>query len=103
MVTRHRRRYPRETRKPRAAYYAWKRDETEKLLESLRKRSSAGVPILVEGRRDKESLRKLGVTGTILYLKGMGESRFHFLDKLDGYGDVVLLTDFDRAGRELRL
>ncbi len=103
MVARNRRRYPNEIRKPRATYYGWKKDETDRLLDALRKRSNTGVPIVVEGRRDREALGKLGVTGTILCLKAAGESRFHFLDRLDGFRDIILLTDFDREGVELRL
>ena len=103
MVARERRRYPSEVRNPRASYYGWKRDETEKVLDSLRKRSRIGVPIVVEGRRDRAALDSLGVKGPILCLKGAGESRFHFLDKLDGLRDIILLTDFDREGIELRL
>ncbi len=103
MVARNRRRDPRETRTPRAIYYGWKKDETDKLLDALRKRSGAGVPIVVEGRRDREALGRLGVTGKVFCLKAAGESRFHFLDKLDGFQDIILLTDFDREGVELRL
>ena len=103
MVARNRRRNPREIRTPRAAYYARKKDETEKLLDGLRKRSDVGVPIVVEGQRDRDALRRLGVTGTILCLKAARESRHQFLDKLDGFRDVILMTDFDREGRELRL
>ncbi len=103
MVALNRRRYPMEIRSPRATYYGWKKDETDKVLDALKKRSSLGVPIVVEGRRDREALGKLGMTGPVLCLKGSGESRFHFLDRLDGFGDIVLLTDFDREGIELRL
>ncbi len=88
MVARNRRRNPRETRTPRAIYYGWKKDETDKLLDALRKRSSAGVPIVVEGRRDREALGRLGVTGKVFCLKAVGESRFHFLDRLDGFQDT---------------
>lgn len=103
MVARNRRRYPREIRNPRAIYYSWKKNETEKLLDALRKRSNAGVPIVVEGRRDREALGKLGMIGPVLCLKASGGSRFHFLDRLDGFRDIILLTDFDREGVELRL
>jgi 5S rRNA maturation endonuclease (ribonuclease M5) len=103
MVARNRRRYPTEIRRPRAEYYAWKKDQAEKVIDSLKKRSDAGIPIIVEGRRDREALGRIGIAGTILCLKGAGESRFHFLEKLDGFKDIILLTDFDREGVELRL
>src|SRR5712692_10116979 len=103
MVARDRHRHPSETRTPRASYYSWKKDEIEKTLESIRTRSRSGVPIVVEGRRDREALSRLGIDGVILCLKGAGESRSHFLDKLDRFRDIVLLPDFDREGIELRL
>ncbi len=82
-------------------YYAWKKEETERVFDGLRERSRAGVPIVVEGRRDETALRKLGVAGPVLCLKAAGESRLRFLEKLDGFRQVVLLTDFDREGGEL--
>src|SRR2546429_9160450 len=48
-------------RNPRAEYYAWKMEETERILDELRTQSEAGVPIIVEGRRDEAALRRLGV------------------------------------------
>ena len=103
MVARNRRRNPGQVRQPRRAFYAWKLEEAEKVFEGLRERSEAGVPIVVEGRRDEHALRRIGVMGSVLCLKAVGESRMRFLEKLDGFEDVVLLTDFDREGVELRL
>jgi 5S rRNA maturation endonuclease (ribonuclease M5) len=103
VVARDRRRHPCQARKPRAAYYGWKRDQIEKALDALRKRSTAGVPIIVEGRRDREALVKLGVNGTFLSLKGGGETKSHFLDRISEFHDVTILTDFDAKGSELRL
>ena len=101
MVARARRRYPAEIRTPRADYYAWKMEETERLLNELRRQSDAGVPIVVEGRRDEAALRKLGISGDIHCLKARGESRHDFLERLNGAKDAILLTDFDREGKEL--
>ena len=102
MVAKNRRRNPSQVRQPRASFYAWKLEETGKILEALRKKSDAGAPTVVEGRRDEQALRKLGVTGSVLCLKAAGETRIRFLEKLDGFRDVVLLPDFDREGGELR-
>ena len=63
--------------------------------------SEAGVPIIVEGRRDEAALRRLGVTGKVHCLKARGESRHEFLDRLDGTKEAIVLTDFDREGKEL--
>lgn len=102
MVARDRRRHPGEKRVPRAGYYSWKKDEIEKILDSLRKKAQRGVPIVVEGRRDKEALYRLAVDGVVLSVKGTGQSKSHFLDSLHGLRDIILLTDFDAKGIELR-
>lgn len=88
-------------RNPRAEYYAWKMEETEKLIDEIRKQSEAGVPIIVEGRRDEAALRKLGITGSVYGLKSRGESRHEFLDRLNGTKEAIVLADFDREGKEL--
>jgi 5S rRNA maturation endonuclease (ribonuclease M5) len=88
-------------RNPRAEYYAWKMEETEKIIDELRTQSETGVPIIVEGRRDEAALRKLGISGKVHCLKARGESRHEFLDRLNGTNEAIVLTDFDREGKEL--
>jgi 5S rRNA maturation endonuclease (ribonuclease M5) len=88
-------------RNPRAEYYAWKMEETQKLFDELRNMSKAGTPIIVEGRRDEAALRRLDVSGTIYCLKARGETRHDFLDHLDGATEAIVLTDFDREGKKL--
>lgn len=88
-------------RHPRAEYYEWKMEETDRIVEELRTQSEAGVPIIVEGRRDEAALRRLGVAGKVHCLKARGESRHEFLDRLDGTKEAIVLTDFDREGKEL--
>jgi 5S rRNA maturation endonuclease (ribonuclease M5) len=88
-------------RNPRADYYAWKMEETERLFDELRSMSESGTPIIVEGRRDEAALRKLGVKGRIYCLKSRGESRHDFLERFDGVTEAIVLTDFDREGKKL--
>jgi 5S rRNA maturation endonuclease (ribonuclease M5) len=76
-------------------------EETERILDELRTQSEAGVPIIVEGRRDEAALRRLGVVGSVQCLKARGESRHEFLDRLDGTKEAIVLTDFDREGKKL--
>jgi 2,5-diamino-6-(ribosylamino)-4(3H)-pyrimidinone 5'-phosphate reductase len=83
--------------------YARKLEEAERLFGDLREMSDKGIPIIVEGREDEKALRSLNVNGMIYCLKARGESRFSFVDRLSGTNEVILLTDFDREGRELRL
>jgi 5S rRNA maturation endonuclease (ribonuclease M5) len=101
MVARPRRRNAAQLRNPRADYYTWKMEQTEQLLQELRSQSDAGVPIVVEGRRDEAALRKLGINGEIHCLKARGESRHDFLERLNGNREAILFTDFDREGKEL--
>jgi 5S rRNA maturation endonuclease (ribonuclease M5) len=88
-------------RNPRADYYAWKMEETQRLFDELRTMSESGTPIIVEGRRDEAALRRLGVRGRIYCLKARGESRHDFLEHLDGATEAIVLTDFDREGKKL--
>ena len=92
---------PARLRNPRIDYYAWKMEQTEEVLRQLLSQSEVGVPIIVEGRRDEAALRKLGINGVIHCLKARGESRFEFLERLNGSNEAILLTDFDREGKEL--
>ena len=83
--------------------YVRKLEEAERLFGDLREVSEKGVPIIVEGREDEKALRRLDVNGKVFCLKAQGMSRFTFVDNLSGTDRVVLLTDFDREGDELRL
>ncbi len=68
-------------------------------LEELRELSQE-LPIIVEGRRDEEALRCLGVDAEFFYVSS---SPFYELcDTIaENYSDVILFTDIDREGRKL--
>lgn len=53
---------------------------------------------MVEGQRDRESLRTLGITGRILCLQSSRKNTVGFVEALEGVTEVVVLTDFDREG-----
>ena len=101
MVAPIRRRYPAHVRNPRIDLYARKMERAIRIFQDLQVQSKAGVPIIVEGRRDEAALRKLGIEGTILCLKATGEPRFRLIERLDGSKRAIVLTDFDREGGEL--
>ncbi|HEV2118654.1 MAG TPA: hypothetical protein VGS11_00890 [Candidatus Bathyarchaeia archaeon] len=101
MVDPVRRRCPAHVRNPRMVLYTRKMERATRIFQDLQEQSDAGVPIIVEGRRDEAALRKLGIKGTILCLKATGEPRFRFIDRLDGSKRAIVLTDFDREGGEL--
>jgi len=101
VVVASRRKYPAQVRNPRTDLYTKKMERANRIFKRLQEQSDAGVPIIVEGRRDEAALRKLGIMGTIHCLKARGETRFSFLERLDGAEQVIVLTDFDREGGEL--
>ena len=70
------------------------------VIEELKYENSLGIPIIVEGKRDVQSLRKLGVEGIIIPISKV--PIFEVVDILieEGIREVILLTDFDRAGRQ---
>jgi len=53
-------------------------EEIEKALIELREENKK-IPVIVEGEKDIEALKKLGVTGVI-------------------YKDIIILTDWDKKG-----
>ncbi len=72
-----------------------------KILERYRNKNH-NVPIVVEGRHDVESLRKIEFPGEIITLNS-GSSLLSFSEELSReYGEVILLTDFDRRGVMLK-
>jgi 2,5-diamino-6-(ribosylamino)-4(3H)-pyrimidinone 5'-phosphate reductase len=73
-----------------------------KLLERLATESTKGVPIIVEGRNDINTLHKLGVEGDIISAKSSGRSFLDVLSEIEKRGkrEVILLMDFDRHGKE---
>ena len=101
MVQQEKRRRPSHIRNPRIDLYSRKMERVSRILKDLAHQSIEGVPIIVEGRRDELALRKLGITGAIHCLKATGESRLRLLERLDGSKRAIILTDFDREGREL--
>jgi len=72
-----------------------------KLLEQVSFESSNGSTIIVEGRRDRESLRSMGITGPIQCLQSSRTNAVGFVENLVGVSRVVVLTDFDREGVSL--
>ena len=59
------------------------------------------TPIVVEGERDEKCLRKLGFSGEIFRMN-IGLSILNFCERLTDFNEVIILTDFDRKGVELR-
>ena len=72
-------------------------EELEKGLNELREENKT-VPIIVEGEKDIDALRKLSIFGEIIRVN-TGVSLTDFCDQLAGkYRDIIILTDWDRKG-----
>jgi 5S rRNA maturation endonuclease (ribonuclease M5) len=62
---------------------------------------SLEMPVIVEGKNDERSLRKVGVCGDILKVK-TNHSLFEFCELVShGYKEVILFTDLDSAGKRI--
>ena len=76
-------------------------ERLEKVLAELNETNAAGAPVLVEGRRDLESLRAVGVTGDVVILH-QGKQLFALCEHLAAsHRLVIVLTDDDAKGRRL--
>ena len=77
------------------------RDSYLKLLEiigELAEKAESGSVILVEGKKDEEALRKMGIRGEIVAISQKSLSRISdfFMER-----EVIVLTDWDESGRRL--
>lgn len=79
-----------------------KEEKILRVLERLAEESEKGTPIIVEGKRDIETLRTLAVEGKIITAKTGGKSLLDVISEVEKTGaqEVILLFDFDRRGRE---
>jgi len=73
-------------------------EKFRKLIDRLSYESQKGSVIVVEGIRDRDSLRRIGITGRILCLQSSRKNTLGFVEDLQGVGEVIVLTDFDREG-----
>ena len=74
----------------------------EELIGALLEASDHGAAIIVEGRRDRESLRALGALGPIIMasqkpLLSLAE------DVAGEHREIIVLTDWDEKGEEMAL
>jgi 5S rRNA maturation endonuclease (ribonuclease M5) len=72
-------------------------EDLEEALFELREENKT-VPIIVEGDKDIEALRKLNITGEIIRFN-VGLSIPDFCDMISQkYKNIILLTDWDKKG-----
>ena len=73
-------------------------ERLQKILERLKDEAEKGGVIVVEGPRDKDSLKTMGITGEILCIQNSRRNTIGFAEQLEGKRKVIILTDFDRQG-----
>ena len=72
------------------------------LLEKLVDKNLEGAVFIVEGKKDAEALRQIGISGKIFRLKAGRTPFYDLLSKfLEIEEEVIILTDFDRRGTQL--
>ncbi|MGB9930125.1 MAG: toprim domain-containing protein [Methanosarcina sp.] len=77
--------------------YRKRLERIEELLSELSDYSERGAIIIVEGKRDVLSLKKLGIEGN--FELATRQSLFNFSERIARLGkEVVILTDWDRRG-----
>ncbi|MCX8028066.1 MAG: hypothetical protein N3A62_09485 [Thermodesulfovibrionales bacterium] len=59
------------------------------------------IPIIVEGKKDINALRRLGLKGEIVCINS-GEGLYEFCERIhELYRDIIMLTDWDKKGESL--
>ncbi|HEY3361430.1 MAG TPA: toprim domain-containing protein [Methanosarcina sp.] len=77
--------------------YRKRLERIEELLSEISEYSGRGAIIIVEGKRDVLSLKRLGIEGN--FELATQYSLFNFSERIAQLGnEVVILTDWDRRG-----
>jgi 2,5-diamino-6-(ribosylamino)-4(3H)-pyrimidinone 5'-phosphate reductase len=79
-----------------------KEEKILQILSCLAEESAKGTPIVVEGKKDVETLRNMGIQGKIVSAKTGGKALLDVVSEIEKCGarEVILLLDFDRRGEE---
>ena len=72
------------------------------IMEELQNCAKQGMPILIEGKKDEEALRKLGINGNFMKVSGSPLKLFEIAEiAAKSSSKIIILTDFDKKGNEL--
>ncbi len=72
----------------------------EEILDELKDRATCGAIVMVEGKRDRDALAKLGVTGEIVMTSQ--QSLLNLCESLArSKKDIIIMTDWDDRGEEV--
>ncbi|MEM2110681.1 MAG: hypothetical protein QXX08_02255 [Candidatus Bathyarchaeia archaeon] len=77
-------------------------EKIQHVLDNLKAETARGTPIIVEGKKDIETLKKLRINGEIITTKTHGKNLLDVISEVGkkGKNEAILLMDFDRRGRE---
>jgi len=71
-------------------------------MEELQDCAEQGMPILIEGKKDEEALRDLGINGNIIKVSGSPLKLFEIAEIAAlSSSKIIILTDFDKKGNQL--
>ena len=73
--------------------------DSEIISEFVEKLKAETVPIIVEGKKDKKALEKLGINNVHTL---SGKPAYKIAEDMKGEKKVILLLDFDKKGRILK-
>lgn len=72
------------------------------IIEDLKICAEQGIPILIEGKKDENALKTLGIRGEFIQVSGSGFKLFEIVEMAtESSSKVIILTDFDKKGEEL--
>jgi 5S rRNA maturation endonuclease (ribonuclease M5) len=75
-------------------------ERIRKIIEALIE-ANKKFPVIVEGKKDADALKKLGLTGKIITLHN-GRNLYDFSENiLENYEKVIVLLDWDAKGESL--
>ncbi len=79
-----------------------KLERIQQILTELSRESESGKLIVVEGKKDIETLRALEIKGPIKTVKTGGKTFVQALGEIEqiNASEVILLFDFDRRGKQ---
>jgi 5S rRNA maturation endonuclease (ribonuclease M5) len=79
-----------------------RKEKNQQIIEKLVEESKKGTLIVVEGKKDANNLKQMGIEGRIVTAKTGGKNFLDVVSEIEtsGIHDVVLFLDFDRRGRE---
>ncbi|MBS7647172.1 toprim domain-containing protein [Candidatus Bathyarchaeota archaeon] len=80
-----------------------KAEQIQQILEQLAEENKNGKPILVEGKKDAEALKILGIGGKIIFAKRGLKTLMNVVSEIENLNadEILLMLDFDREGKRL--